>query len=120
MNTSEETIMETTLIPEDDAERACYPIGTYLTEYCPNALLALSKHSYEANEKHNPGEEIHWARDKSIGSINRIFRHLFEFAWHYGRGEKDKSRYHLTAAAWRTNELLERYLTKMEPFNEQR
>ena len=106
-----------TLIPEDDEERAKYPIGTYTTEYCPNAIVALARHSFEANEKHNPGEEIHWAKEKSVGSINRVFRHLFEFAWHHARGERRKAKYHITAAAWRINELLERYITKMKPFD---
>jgi len=86
------------VFPEDDAERAKYPIGTFITEYFPNALAALAKHSWESNEKHNPGEPVHWAKDKSIGNIDRVFRHLI-----------DNEKVH---AAWRLLELIEREITK--------
>ena len=86
------------VFPEDDAERAKYPIGTFITEYFPNALAALAKHSWESNEKHNPGEPVHWAKDKSIGNIDRVFRHLID-------GEK-------IHAAWRILELIEREITQ--------
>jgi len=85
------------VFPEDDAERAKYPIGTFITEYFPNALAALAKHSWESNEKHSPGEPVHWAKDKSIGNIDRVFRHLID-------GEK-------IHAAWRILELIEREIT---------
>lgn len=88
------------VFPEDDAERAKYPIGTFITEYFPNALAALAKHSWESNEKHNPGEPVHWAKDKSVGNIDRVFRHLID-------GE-------MVHAAWRCLELIERQITERE------
>jgi len=40
---------------------------------------------------------VHWAKDKSIGNIDRVFRHLID-------GEK-------IHAAWRILELIEREIT---------
>jgi len=107
------------VLPTDDAERAECIVGTYNTKYFPNALVAKARHSYANNMKHNGegGGSARWAKDKSIGSLDRIQRHHMDFQDALDRGDLEEARSHLTAAAWRGDELLERFITRIEPFN---
>lgn len=66
-------------LPTDSEERKRIPIGTFLLEYFPDAIIEMTKLSYDGNEKHNPGEPMHWAREKSSDQVDCIFRHLFDF-----------------------------------------
>jgi len=90
------------VFPDDAEERKRFPVFTGLLQYFPHACAAVAAHSYRGNEQHNPGEPMHWAKEKSIGDGNQIVRHLME-------GD-------LEAAAWRSLELLERKLTGLPPF----
>lgn len=65
-------------IPQGDADRKAMPMARGLLDYFPAALAAVSSHSYLANQKHNPGEEINWARGKSNDHADCIMRHLIE------------------------------------------
>ena len=67
------------------------------------ACAAVAHHSHVNNEQHNPGEPMHWAKEKSIGDGNQIVRHLME-------GD-------LEGCCWRALELLERKLTRLPPFD---
>lgn len=49
-----------------------------LLDYFPDALAYVSHVSYVANEQHNPGEEMHWAKDKSTDHADSLLRHLAE------------------------------------------
>ena len=107
------------LFPEDDTERQQYPIGEFCTCFFPRALAELSKFSVKNQQKHNPEGPLGWAKDKSIWSVNRIFRHSMEawFAWM--KGDQERCREELLSLAWRGLEGLERFLNKMEPFKKQ-
>jgi hypothetical protein len=83
-------------------QRKTAPIYTGLLSYFPLACAAVARHSVASNEQHNPGEPVHWAQDKSIGTGDQIVRHLTEG--------------HLEACAWRALELLERKLRALPPF----
>lgn len=74
-------------LPEDSAERKTYPMHAVISGYFPAALAKVSHHSYLGNEKHNPGEPLHWARGKSDDHLDAAMRHMVE-------GD-------LTGAAWR-------------------
>jgi hypothetical protein len=65
--------------------------------YFPDAIAYVSHVSHVANEQHNPGEPMRWAREKSIGVGNEIVRHLV-----------DKGLLHSGKLAWRALELLQR------------
>ena len=106
-------------LPTDDAERAKCIVGTYNTKYFPNALVAKARHSYANNMKHNgvDGGSARWAKDKSVGSLDRIQRHHIDFQDSLDRGDLEEALYHLSAAAWRSDELLERFITRIEPFD---
>ena len=97
---------EAGVFPTDSKARLQYPVFTGLLDYFPNACAAVAHHSFVGNEQHNPGEPMHWAKEKSIGTGDQIVRHLID-------GE-------LEACAWRALELLERKLTGLAPFGVQR
>ena len=66
------------IFPDDSAERKTFPLYSGVLQYFPSALAKLARHSYVSNEKHNPGEPIHWARGKSDDHLDAAARHLIE------------------------------------------
>lgn len=58
------------------AERKEMPLHAVLAYYFPDAFMALARLSKKANEKHNPGEPMHWAREKSKDHLECATRHL--------------------------------------------
>lgn len=89
--------------PDDYEARKQRPICTGVLDYFPDALLEIAHVSFVANEQHNPGEKMHWAKDKSIGRGDEIIRHLID----RGKTDSDGLR-HTAKAAWRALELLQR------------
>lgn len=83
--------------------RKAYPVFTGLLRYFPDACAAVANCSHVANEQHNPGEPLHWARDKSIGEGDELLRHLMQA----GTLDADGIR-HSAKVAWRALELLQR------------
>lgn len=70
--------------------------------YFPDALLAVAELSLYGNEKHNPGEDLHWSREKSSDHADCAARHLLEplgVDMSYG---PEKPVLHSVAAAWRS------------------
>ncbi len=57
-------------------ERKTYPMTSGLGDYFPDALAEVAHISWAGNEKHNPGEPLHWARGKSMDHADCIARHL--------------------------------------------
>lgn len=84
VTTSERTVEVTqvprakALLPHDSEERKGIPLYSVLFGYFPSAMVALAKHSHDSNEKHNPGEELHWSRAKSDDHADAALRHLVE------------------------------------------
>lgn len=92
-------------IPATSAERKRYPMTTGCLDYFPDALAEVSHISYLGNEKHNPGEPVHWARGKSMDHADCCLRHLTE------RGTLDAEGVRHTAQlAWRALALLQEEL----------
>jgi hypothetical protein len=56
--------------------RKDFPIGTVMREYFPLAIAYLAYVCKKGNDQHNPGQPLHWARDKSTDHIDCIPRHL--------------------------------------------
>jgi hypothetical protein len=78
-------------------------------DYFPNALAEVSRISYAGNQKHNPGEPMHWSRGKSTEHRNKIIRHLLD------AGSKDSAGVRHTARlAWRSLALLQEELEREE------
>lgn len=76
-------VLQPELLPLDSAERKAIPLVTGVLDYFPAALREVAKVSKFGNDKHNPGEPLHWARGKSMDQVDAIGRHLLE------RGEID-------------------------------
>lgn len=83
-------------LPEDDAQRRQYPMADGCLDYFPNALAEVSRISYEGNQKHNPGQSMHWSRGKSTDHRNKILRHTVDSLMDGEEGVK-----HAAQAAWR-------------------
>lgn len=89
----------------DAATRKNAPIARGLLDYFPRACAAVAELSRVANEQHNPGEPMHWARGKSTDHADCIVRHLID----RGTLDDDKQR-HSTKVAWRALANLEEEL----------
>jgi len=94
---------------DESAMRKMMPIGTLITEYFPDAFLGMAAVAYVGNQKHNPGEHMHWARGKSMDQFDCVVRHSIDAKRAGADGWdtyylKDGSIYqvrHKAAAAWR-------------------
>ena len=66
--------------------------------YFPDALAAVAEVSRMGNEQHNPGQPLHWAREKSTDQMDAAVRHIIDGGT--SRLDTDGGR-HLAKAAWR-------------------
>jgi hypothetical protein len=78
------------------AARKEYPMATGLLDYFPDALAEVSHVSWLGNQKHNPGQPLHWSRSKSADHDDCTVRHMAT------RMSLDGDILHLAEAAWRT------------------
>lgn len=62
------------------AERKECAVSRGLFAYFPDALALVARHSVRMNEKHNPGQPVHWSRDKSTDHEDCIGRHTLAIA----------------------------------------
>lgn len=86
----------------DKQARKETPMARGLLDYFPDALAEVAHVSFVANEQHNPGEEMHWAKEKSTDHADCIVRHLTE----RGTLDEDGLR-HSAKVAWRALALLQ-------------
>lgn len=63
----------------DSADRKLMPVATGCYAYFPDALLCVSFVSRNGNEKHNPGQPLHWAKEKSADESDAEARHMLDF-----------------------------------------
>ena len=90
------------MLPEDAKERKSIPICTGVLDYFPLALAEVAKTSKAGNDQHNPGQPLHWAKEKSTDHADCIVRHLI------GRGTLDTDGIrHSAKVAWRALALLQ-------------
>jgi hypothetical protein len=90
---------------DEHTHRKQRPMARGLLDYFPGALAEVANVSRVANDQHNPGEEIHWARGKSTDHADCILRHLID----RGKFDKDGLR-HSAKVAWRALALLQEEL----------
>lgn len=89
-------------LPATAESRKATPITTGVLDYFPAALAEVARLSKKANDQHNPGEPLHWAREKSTDHADCIVRHLIE----RGSVDTDGMR-HTAKVAWRALALLQ-------------
>lgn len=87
-------------LPVMDSERKALPIFMGVLMYFPDALLEVARVSQLGNDQHNPGEPLHWAREKSTDQMNTALRHMMDHALGNVKDDGGKT-YHLAKAAWR-------------------
>ncbi len=77
-------------------QRKATPVYSGVLRYFPDALQAVAQCSKAGNDQHNPGEPLHWAREKSGDELDALTRHLLDA----GSIDTDGVR-HSTKVAWR-------------------
>lgn len=92
-------------LPADNDGRKALPLWNFMFGYFPDAWLEVVKVAVVGNNQHNPGQPLHWAREKSTDQLNTAFRHLFD----YGKGVKMDvdGVHHLAKAIWRLSAQLQ-------------
>ena len=91
-----------TLLPTDKQARKDTPICRGVLDYFPLALAEIARVSKAGNDQHNPGQPLHWAKEKSTDHADCIARHLIE----RGTMDDDGMR-HSAKMAWRALALLQ-------------
>lgn len=89
--------------PMDAAARKALPLCSGVLDYFPDALLAVAEVSRLGNDQHNPGQPLHWAKEKSTDEADALARHLVD----RGTRDVDGAR-HSAKVAWRALALLQR------------
>lgn len=90
-------------LPTESQARKDLPVTTGVFDYFPAALAAVAAVSKAGNDKHNPGQPLHWARSKSMDQADAIGRHLLE----RGGIDPDNGLRHSAQLAWRSLALLQ-------------
>lgn len=96
----------TSPLPLDSKERKGVPLARGVLDYFPAALAAVARVSKAGNDKHNPGEDLHHARGKSMDHADCIARHLLE----RGTIDAEDGLPHSAKLAWRALALLQEEL----------
>lgn len=95
----------------DSATRKLMPVATGVLKYFPDALMLVSWISRVGNDKHNAGQTLHWAKEKSGDEPDAEVRHLLD---HFRGIEADPGLEplgglgHLASKAWRALAHLQR------------
>ncbi len=87
------------MTPEERKQR---PLARGVLDYFGDALMEVAYTSFLGNQQHNPGEELHWAKEKSTDHADCILRHLMA----RGTIDSDGVR-HSAKVAWRALALLQ-------------
>lgn len=99
-------------LSDETQDRKATPIATGVLDYFPAALAEVARVSLAGNEQHNPGEPLHWAKEKSQDEADALARHLL------ARGTLDTDGVrHSAKMAWRALALLQRELEAAAGFN---
>lgn len=91
------------ILPSDSAKRKERPLARGVLDYFPLALAEVALVSKKGNDKHNPGEPLHWSKEKSNDHADCIVRHLID----RGGVDPEDGMRHSAKAAWRALALLE-------------
>lgn len=85
-------------LPTDPKARKALPIFTGVIAYFPDALLEVARVSKLGNDQHNPGQPLHWAREKSTDQMDSSLRHQMD---HLSNPVDTDGGRHLAKAIWR-------------------
>lgn len=102
------TSTTTAFLYGDSETRKKAPMCEGLLWYFPDACASVAAHSLESNERHNPGERLHHARDKSTDHADCIIRHLAHSGTVDNEGISER-----IAIAWRALAFLQEGLEEL-------
>lgn len=94
-------------VPTDAAARKKTPVWSGFVKYFPRAIVAISQVSQAGNDQHNPGQPLHWAKEKSRDHFDTALRHLID---HLFNPVDTDGQLHLAKAGWRILAAIETYL----------
>jgi hypothetical protein len=97
------------VLPVAHGARKAIPMATGLLDYFPDALAEVAKVSKIGNDKHNPGEPMHWSREKSNDHADCIIRHMVD----RGTVDPETGILHDAQVAWRALAMLQLALEKL-------
>lgn len=92
-------------LPTDKQARKDMPMCRGALDYFPLAIAYVAHVSKVGNDQHNPGQPMHWAREKSTDHADCVVRHLVD----RGKIDSDGVR-HAGKLAWRALALLQEEL----------
>ena len=84
------------MITTDSDDRKEIPVYSGFMNYFPDAIAEVARLSQVGNDKHNPGQPLHWDRDKSNDHSDCLMRHQIE----YYKMDTDGF-HHAVKVAWR-------------------
>lgn len=87
-------------------ERKNSPVFSGVIAYFPDAMAEIARLSKAGNDKHNPGQPLHWSRGKSNDHADCIMRHLID----HGTVDHEDGFSHSVKVAWRALALLQEEL----------
>jgi hypothetical protein len=87
----------------ESRQRKDTPLYSGCLAYFPDALAAVARLSRLGNDKHNPGEPLHWSKGKSADHADALARHLVAA----GKPDPETGLSHTVAVAWRALALLQ-------------
>lgn len=99
-------------LPTDAKERKDTPIFSGVLLYFPDALAEVARVSKVGNDQHNPGQPLHWAKEKSRDELDALTRHLVDA----GTIDTDGVR-HSAKVAWRALANLQREIEREQGFD---
>jgi hypothetical protein len=88
-------------LPSDSAARKEIPLSSGLIKYFPAALAGVARISKLGNDKHNPGEPLNHAREKSGDHDDALIRHFFDFQDALAAGDTATALVEADSIAWR-------------------
>ena len=101
-------------LPSGSSERKAIPLYEGVLKYFPAALAHVAYVSKVGNDKHNPGEPMHHAREKSTAHADCIIRHLIDLTEDrgHGVGYDEAGMAQVAYIAWRALALAQEWLEK--------
>jgi hypothetical protein len=94
------------------AERKEVAVARGFFAYFPDAIALIARHSVRSNEKHNPGQPVHWSREKSSDHEDCIGRHSLAVA--VDPDSLDGTEPHMICRAWRAMAALQEWAEKQK------
>jgi hypothetical protein len=103
-------IMKTLTPVKGSAEwRKQRPLYSGCIAYFPDALMEVAYVSFKGNQQHNPGQPLHWAKEKSADHLDAEARHVAD---HSKDPVDSDGALHLAKNAWRALAELQVYLDR--------